>query len=152
MFTYDRVNLNIDSEKNELWLTSQVFSVLERTETFTMTFNQVALMLTNVNLQKLVWKTVTTNMFLKAKCYSKVFEASNWLSDAQSYHVSVLWCMTTLLQAMMGWKFEEMECKRFSFQKGFLWFRSLSMAGHQQPWKKAHHILLVSWTVDSNCR
>jgi len=55
-----------------------------------MTFNQVALMMTNVNLRKFLWKTVTTNMVFEVKCYSKVFEASNLLSDVQVYHISVL--------------------------------------------------------------
>lgn len=41
--------------------------MLKRTETFTMTFNQAALKLTNIDLHKLVWKTVTTNVFLKVK-------------------------------------------------------------------------------------
>jgi len=72
-----------------------------------MTFNQVALMMTNVNLRKFLWKTVTTNMVFEVKCYSKVFEASNLLSDVQVYHISVLWCMTAVLQPMMVWKFEE---------------------------------------------
>lgn len=88
-------------------------------------------------------------MFLKVKCYS------NWLADVQSYHIAALWCMKAVLQPMMGWKFEEFwkwkEHKRSSFQKGLLWFNSLSMAGHQQPWRKAYYTPSVSWTGYSNC-
>lgn len=72
-----------------LWkLSKWVKYVSEFLETSTSTFNQVVLMLTNVCLHKLVWKTVTTNMFLKVKCYS------NWSSDVQSHISSVVYDST----------------------------------------------------------